>query len=256
MEEVTMLKAVLLDISGVLTEDGEALPGAMEAVARLQESDLALRFLTNTSRRTSAKVCEDLQALGFDVAPAQVFTAPGAIRRYLARHRLCPYLLIHERLEPEFADLPSGQPDAVVLGDAEQRLDYAHLDEAFRLLLDGAPLLAVGTNRYFRQAGTLHLDAGPFVRALEYAAGVEAHVLGKPAGDFFHAVLDEAGVAPDEALMVGDDVECDVVAAMDVGLQACLVRSGKYCAGDEDKAPEARCEASLADLVEALLATR
>ena len=239
-----MLKAVLLDISGVLTEDGEALPGALEAVAQLQERDLALRFLTNTSRRTSAKVCEDLQALGFQVAPAQVFTAPGAIRRHLERHRLCPYLLIHERLEPEFADLPRGEPNAVVLGDAEHRLDYAHLDEAFRLLLDGAPLLAVGTNRYFRQAGTLHLDAGPFVRAL-----------GKPAGDFFHAVLDEAGVTPDEALMVGDDVECDVAAAMEVGLQACLVRSGKYCAGDEEKAPEARCEASLADLVKRLLAS-
>ncbi|MDW7748449.1 TIGR01458 family HAD-type hydrolase [Halomonas sp.] len=251
-----MLKAILLDISGVLAEDGKALPGAVEAVARLQASGMALRFLTNTSRKTSAAVCEELQRLGFAVEPTQVFTAPGAIRRYLEHHRLRPYLLIHEKLEPEFADLPPGEPDAVVLGDAEQRLDYAHLDEAFRLLLEGAPLLAVGTNRYFRQAGTLHLDAGPFVRALEYAAGVEARVLGKPAGDFFHAVLEEAGVAPGEALMVGDDVECDVAAAMAVGLQACLVRSGKYRPGDEAQAPEARCEASLADLVEALLATR
>ncbi|APE31341.1 hydrolase [Halomonas aestuarii] len=251
-----MLKAVLLDISGVLTEDGEALPGAVAAVERLQASGLSLRFLTNTSRRTSAAVCEELQRLGFDVAPAQVFTAPGAIRRHLERHRLIPYLLIHEHLEPEFADLPRGEPNAVVLGDAEQRLDYAHLDAAFRLLLEGAPLLAVGTNRYFRQAGTLHLDVGPFVRALEYAAGIEARVLGKPSGDFFHAVLEDAGVAPGEALMVGDDVECDVAAAMAVGLEACLVQSGKYRPGDESKAPGARCEANLADLVEALLAGR
>jgi len=250
-----MLKAILLDISGVLTEDGEALPGAIDAVAQLQESELALRFLTNTSRKTSAKVCEDLKALGFHVAPAQVFTAPGAIRRYLAHHRLCPYLLVHERLEPEFDDLPRGEPDAVVLGDAGQRLDYALLDEAFRLLLDGAPLLTVGTNRYFRQAGEFHLDAGPFVRALEYAAGIEARVLGKPSEDFFRDVLDEAGVAPGEAMMVGDDVECDVVAAMNIGLQACLVRSGKYRQGDEAQAPEAHCEASLADLVPTLMAS-
>ncbi|WP_331280643.1 HAD hydrolase-like protein [Halomonas sp. BC04] len=163
---------------------------------------------------------------------------------------------MHERLEPEFADLPCDEPNAVVLGDAEQRLDYAHLDEAFRLLLEGAPLLAVGTNRYFRQEGTLHLDAGPFVRALEYAAGIEAKVLGKPSSDFFHAVLEEVGVAPDEALMVGDDVECDVVAAMELGLQACLIRSGKYRPGDEEQAPQARCEASLADLVDALREAR
>ncbi|MDX1464819.1 MAG: TIGR01458 family HAD-type hydrolase [Halomonas sp.] len=250
-----MLKVVLLDISGVLTEDGEALPGAVEAVSRLAASELSLRFLTNTSRKTSAAVCEELERLGFAVTPAQVFTAPGAIRRHLERHRLTPYLLVHERLEPEFAGLPEGEPDAVVLGDAEQRLDYAHLDAAFRLLLEGAPLLAVGTNRYFRAQGTLHLDAGPFVRALEYAADVEARILGKPSADFFHAVLEDAGVEPQEALMVGDDVECDVLAAMELGLAACLVRSGKYRPGDEERAPEARCEASLAALVEALLET-
>lgn len=247
-----MFKAVLLDISGVLSEDGEALPGAVEAVARLASEGLVLRFLTNTSRKTSAAVCEELQRLGFDVAPEQVFTAPGAIRRYLEQHRLSPYLLIHERLEPEFAGLCQGEPDAVVLGDAGERLDYAHLDEAFRLLRDGAPLLAVGTNRYFQQQGILHLDAGPFVRALEYAAGIQAQVLGKPAGDFFRAVLEEAGVAPDETLMVGDDVECDVLAAMELGLQACLIRSGKYRSGDEQRSPQARCAASLAELVETL----
>lgn len=122
-----MLKAVLLDISGVLTEDDEALPGAVDAVARLQSSGLALRFLTSTSRKTSAAVCDELQRLGFAPAPEQVFIAPGAIRRYLERSGLCPYLLIHEQLEPEFADLPRGEPNAVVIGDAEQRLDHGGL---------------------------------------------------------------------------------------------------------------------------------
>lgn len=251
-----MLKAVFLDISGVLHEDGKALPGAMTAVERLQASELALRFVTNTSRKTSRAVCDELLAMGFALEPAQVFTAPGAIRRYLLRHRLRPYLLIHADLEPEFADLPRDAPNAVVLGDAEERLDYAGLDAAFQLLQRGAPLLAVGTNRYFRQAGTLHLDAGPFVRALEYAADIEATVLGKPSGDFFGAVLEDAGVAAGEALMVGDDVECDVAAAMAMGMQACLVRTGKYRPGDEARAAPARCAADLAELVEALLERR
>ncbi len=244
-----MLKAVLLDISGVLHEDGQALPGAVEAVARLQERDLALRFVTNTSRKTSERVHAELRELGFSVAPEQVFTAPAAIKAHLRRHGLRPYLLIHPDLEPEFADVDTSDPDAVVLGDAAERLDYRHLDAAFRRLQDGAPLLTVGTNRYFRQGGELHLDVGPFVRALEYAADMEARVLGKPAAGFFHAVLEDAGVAAEEALMVGDDVECDVVAALDLGLEACLVRSGKYREGDEERAPGAACEDGLAALV-------
>lgn len=51
-------------------------------------------------------------------------------------------------------------------------------------------------------------------------------------------------------------MECDVVAAMELGLQACLIRSGKYRSGDEARAPQARCEASLVDLVDVLLETR
>lgn len=244
-----MLKAVLLDISGVLHEDGRALPGAVEAVARLQARDLALRFVTNTSRKTSGRVHTELRELGFEVAAEQVFTAPAAIRAHLLAHELRPYLLIHPDLEPEFDGLDTAEPDAVVLGDAAERLDYCHLDAAFGLLQRGAPLLTVGTNRYFRQGGELHLDVGPFVRALEYAADIEATVLGKPAAGFFRAALADAGVEPHEALMVGDDVECDVAAALELGLEACLVRSGKYREGDEARAPGAACEDDLAALV-------
>lgn len=248
-----MLRAILLDISGVLHEDGAPLDGAVAAVERLQEAGLALRFVTNTSRRTGDAVHDSLVRMGFSLSREQVFTAPGAIRQYLVREGRRPFLLIHRDLEPEFADLEDRDPDAVVLGDAEERLDYRHLDAAFQLLEQGAPLLTVGTNRYFRQEGTLHLDVGPFVRALEYAADLEAQVFGKPSADFFQAVLEDAGVAPHEALMVGDDVECDVVAALDAGLEACLVRSGKYRPGDEDKARGARVEPDLASLVDRLL---
>ncbi|MDR5866693.1 TIGR01458 family HAD-type hydrolase [Halomonas koreensis] len=244
-----MLKAVLLDIGGVLHEDGRALPGAVEAVARLQAAGLALRFVTNTSRKTGERVHAELRELGFAVEPAQIFTAPAAIKAHLRRHGLRPYLLIHADLDPEFADLASDAPDAVVLGDAAERLDYDRLDAAFQLLQRGAPLLTVGTNRYFRRDGALHLDAGPFVRALEYAAGIEAVVLGKPAEGFFRAVLADAEVSPEEALMVGDDVECDVAAARALGLEACLVRTGKYRDGDEARAPGADCEDDLASLV-------
>lgn len=251
-----MRRAILLDISGVLHEDSQPLDGALEAVERLQKAGLVLRFVTNTSRRTGDAVHDSLVRMGFSLSRGQVFTAPGAIRDYLIREGRRPFLLIHRDLEPEFADLDTHDPDAVVLGDAEERLDYRHLDAAFQLLQQGAPLLAVGTNRYFRQQGSLHLDVGPFVRALEYAADLEATVFGKPSSAFFQAVLDDAGVAPEEALMVGDDVECDVIAALDAGLDACLVRSGKYRPGDEDKARGARVEPDLATLVDHLVSHR
>ncbi|MCY1280416.1 Ribonucleotide monophosphatase NagD [compost metagenome] len=245
-----MLQAVLLDISGVLHEDDRPLPGAVEAVAALQRKGYPLRLLTNTSRTGKAAIHRQLSGMGFAVRPEQIFSAPQAVLHRVRELGLRPYCLIHPNLEEEFADLLDlPEPDAVVLGDAELRFDYPHLDRAFRLLIEGAPLICMGDNRYFRRAGALHLDAGPFVRALEYAAGSSALVLGKPNAAFFASALDDLGVPARATLMIGDDVVADVIGALDAGLHACLVQTGKYRPGDEQQASGAWLAADLADAV-------
>jgi ribonucleotide monophosphatase NagD (HAD superfamily) len=72
------------------------------------------------------------------------------------------------------------------------------------------------------------LDSGAFVAGLEYAAGIEAEVVGKPTAAYFEAALAELGVPPAEAVMVGDDVESDVGGAKAVGMRGVLVRTGKF----------------------------
>jgi ribonucleotide monophosphatase NagD (HAD superfamily) len=74
----------------------------------------------------------------------------------------------------------------------------------------------------------LRLDAGAFVRALEYAAGTTAVVLGKPDREFYGLAVRMLGVAASEAVMVGDDVWADVQGAQHAGLAGVLVRTGKF----------------------------
>jgi HAD superfamily hydrolase (TIGR01458 family) len=229
------IEGVLLDLSGVLYVGETVVPGALEAVERVRASGLPLRFLTNTTRMTRARVHARLSALGFGIEASEIFTSPGAVRSQLVAEGLRPLLLIHPGLEPEFADLDCEAPNAVVLGDAGDGFTYAALNRAFRMLMDGAPLLAMGDNRYFRESDGLSLDIGPFVKALEYAAGVEARVLGKPARDFFHGAVAELGCAPEACVMVGDDAHADVEGALAAGLRGVLVRTGKYRSGDEDQ---------------------
>jgi len=238
------ISAVLLDIAGVLHDGRVPYPGALDAVERLAAANIPLRFVTNTSRRTRASTVRRLCDMGFDLAAGQVFTAPLAARAFLERRGLRPLLIIHPDLAPDFAGLDTRDPNAVFLADAAEYCDYTALDQAFGLVSDGAPLVAVGRNRYFREGGRLHLDAGAFVAALEYASGQQAIVAGKPSPTFFQAVLDELGVGTAAAIMIGDDVEADVIGARDNGLQACLVQTGKYRAGDEARLAE--CGAWLA----------
>jgi ribonucleotide monophosphatase NagD (HAD superfamily) len=101
--------------------------------------------------------------------------------------------------------------------------------------MQGAPLLAIAQNRYFMAADGLNLDAGAFVAGLEYAAGLRAEVIGKPAAAMFHTACAQLGLPPEQVVMVGDDVEADVLGALDAGLQAALVRTGKFREDDADR---------------------
>jgi HAD superfamily hydrolase (TIGR01458 family) len=233
-----MIKGVLLDLSGTLHIGHTPIPGAIPALLRLRQSGLALKFVTNTSRRTRNTLHDDLCRIGFDIGRDEMFTAPLAVRRYLEAHRLRPYLLVHENLMPEYEGLSRENPDAVVVGDAEDDFSYRHMNEAFRLLKQGARLLATGRTRYFEGAEGLELDAGPYVAALEYAADTAAVVLGKPAAEFFVEAAEELGLKPSECVMVGDDAEADVAAAIGAGLKGILVQTGKYREGDEAKIPK------------------
>ena len=117
----------------------------------------------------------------------------------------------------------------MIVGDLGERFDYAVLNRAFRLIVDGgAQLVALQRNRYWLRGDGLSLDVGPFVAALEYAADVEAVVVGKPAAAFFLLALSQLGADPAEAAMVGDDVESDIGGAVRAGLRGVLVRTGKF----------------------------
>ena len=228
-------RAICLDLSGVLYQGSQPLPGARDALRLLRATHLPLRFATNTSQRNRMQILKDLDDLKLAIDPSELFTAPQAAHDYLAEQALTPYSLIHPNLLEEFDDLTGPAPNAVLIGDAGRKFDYLHLDKAFRLLHDGAPLIAIGDNRYYQLDDGLHLDAGPFVRALEYASGQQAIITGKPASTFFQQVLASLGSKPEETLMVGDDVFGDIEGALSVGMQACLVKTGKYRDNDENR---------------------
>lgn len=101
---------------------------------------------------------------------------------------------------------PDGATTHVVLGDLRGALSYGLLDAAFGALMRGAHLWALQRGRYFLAGGEPHVDTGAVVAGLEYAAGVTAHVLGKPSASFARLALSGvAGIAADRTWVVGDD---------------------------------------------------
>lgn len=228
-----MIKGVLLDLSGVLYVGSSPIVGALDAIHQLRAKKLPVRFITNTTRSTRTAIIKKLAKMNLDIPEDQLFTAPLAARNYIKEKNLNPFLLIHPNLLPEFSEFDRQEFDSVLLGDAGSSFTYETLNTAFRILFEGAPLFAMGDNRYFKEEDGFSLDAGPFVHALEYASGVKANILGKPAKEFFLQAIKDFHCTPDQVVMVGDDVEADVNGASAAGLQAILVKTGKYRSDDD-----------------------
>jgi HAD superfamily hydrolase (TIGR01458 family) len=240
---------VLLDIDGVLYVGDDPIDGAREALTELRELGGGLRLVTNTTSRSRREVFEHLCELGFDTALEEVLTpAAMAVRHCQERGYRSVVLLVGERLREDLAalddDSPGGRADAVVLGDLGDGFTADVLNRAFRLLMDGAELVALQHNRYWRRADGLALDVGAYAAALEYATGREAIVVGKPAPAFFEAAI--ADMDLERAVMIGDDLEADVGGAMAAGLPGVLVRTGKY---REDALPAGVTPTAVADSI-------
>ena len=198
---------LMIDIAGVLTIGGEAIPGAQQALQALRARDIPLRFITNTTIYCRHTLCELLQGLGFAVEMDELFTATLAAARYLEEQKAERYL-------------------PLLMPDAQQ--EFARLNAAFRALLNGAQLVALHKKRFWRTPDGLFLDAGAFVAALEYASEAGALVVGKPSSAYFRMVLDDLDVSPAQVAMIGDDIEADVRGAQRVGAQGWLVKTGKF----------------------------
>ncbi|EGD82502.1 hypothetical protein PTSG_03150 [Salpingoeca rosetta] len=221
---------VLIDVSGTLLVGDVPTAGAVEALQRLREAGVPFRIITNTSKESRQAIVDRLRKHNFDVRDEEVFTALSATRRLiLSRNLRCAFLL-RDSVMQDFEDVEQSNPNAVVVGLAPEKFDYAHMNAAFHILFQGGTLIAINKSRYYKTEHGNDLAAGSVVAALEYASGKEATIVGKPSPDFFKLALDDLGSSAADTFMIGDDINDDVAGAQRVGCRGVLVQTGKYTA--------------------------
>jgi HAD superfamily hydrolase (TIGR01458 family) len=227
------VKGVLLDLDGVLYIGDNPVPGAPAALRYLKDRGYSTRFVSNTTRKSRKVIESRLLALGFDIGKDEIVTPSVAAINYVIGTGLkrCHLLTTPDLLvEFEEAGLIHRDRDVdwVIIGDAGVNFNYDTMNQAFRLVQDGAGIIALENDRYWMGSDGLMLSAGPFVRGIEYATGKTATLMGKPSPEFFGMVLRAMGLGPADAVMIGDDVVSDTGGAMKAGMQGILVKTGKF----------------------------
>jgi HAD superfamily hydrolase (TIGR01458 family) len=226
--------ALLLDIDGVLAVSWEPLPGAVDAISWIRRHNIPFRLITNTTTHTRRELARTLHGAGFDVAPEEIITAVVATASHLrAAHAGARVFVVTDGDPGE--DLAGvdrvGAPadaDVIVIGGACDAFTYPAMNAIFRRLMDGADLVGMHRNLFWKTSEGWQLDGGAYIAGLEEASGRTATICGKPAREYFDAALEPLGVPPARVAMVGDDIVNDVTGAQGAGLVGVLVRTGKF----------------------------
>ena len=230
------IRAFLFDLDGTLTVDDQPLPGAAETLALLKNRGYLIRICTNTTTKSKDSLSRQLQRIGLPIEPNEIFSAPAAALEYLRKQKFhsC-FKLLSEDVKSDFEEFrhSDAKPECMVIGDVGDIWDYSLMSKLFAFAMNGIPIIALHKGRYWLTAGQLKLDIGAFITGIEYAAGIEALVIGKPSPEFYRMALENISHPPSDTCMIGDDLINDVQGAQNCGIRSILVQTGKYRPSDQ-----------------------
>ena len=192
--------------------------------------------------------------MGFILEDDELQTTPGAAARELSGKRVLALVMPAVVPDLDRLELVGDHAEAVLIGGCDETLEpnqifsYMNLARAFDEIQMGAPLYCLHKNKWWQTSRGPMLDSGAFVAGLEYAAGVDAIVLGKPSPSYFAAALDALDAEPELTWLVTDDVDADVRGARLFGMKTALVRTGKFRPDDLERGAPDHVVDSLADV--------
>jgi len=230
----------LIDMDGVIYRGGHLIPGADRFINGLRRADVPFRFLTNNSQRTRRDVATRLQRLGIDVEPEHVYTCAMATARYLAWQRPggTAYVIgeggLLNALHENGYSVVDRDPDYVVVGEG-RTLSFEMVEAALKMILGGAKLIATNLDPNCPTESGMRPGCGATVAMLEAASGVKAFSVGKPSPVMLRGARKELGLTTDQAVVIGDTMETDILGGVQLGFKTILVLSGGTRREDLDR---------------------
>lgn len=226
------VRALLIDLDGVLYRGATALPGATQFVALLRERGLPFRLITNNATLTPEQYVARLGALGIAVQPDELFTSALATALYLrdrGAEQERAYVIGEDGLRAALSDigmtLTERDPHWVVVG-LDRHATYEQLATASLAVQRGARFVGSNPDRSFPTEAGLVPGAGALQEVIAVTTGVQPTVVGKPHPLMFELALDHLGTSREETVMLGDRLDTDIAGAAGAGLRSIMVLTG------------------------------
>jgi NagD protein len=231
VENIKSKAGFIIDMDGVIYHGNMLLPGVMEFLAWLENSGKKYLFLTNSPERTPKELHEKMARLGINVGEDHFYTSALATASFLSNQKPngSAYIigdagLIHALYSVGYT-VNNVNPDYVVVGDTHS-YNFEKIELAVNLVIRGAKL--IGTNPDV--SGPVENGITPSTKALiapiEIATGKKAYYVGKPNPLMMRIALKRLGVKREDAIVIGDRMDTDVICGLESEIDTLLVLSG------------------------------
>jgi len=227
----------IVDMDGVLYHEKRLLKGALPFIKWLKDAQKKFLFLTNSSNLTPTELQEKLARLGINVPAEHFYTSALATAQFL--HKQKPegsaYVIGDPGLISALYDvgysMNDTNPDYVVVGET-RNYNYGMLETAVALVLKGARLIGTNCDLADKMDDTFIPACGALISPIELASGRQAYFVGKPNPLIMRAALDKLQVPREQAVIIGDRMDTDILAGIQSEIRTALVLSGVTAQGD------------------------
>ncbi|MGA2110558.1 MAG: HAD-IIA family hydrolase [Anaerolineales bacterium] len=229
------LRALIVDMDGVLWHGSAANPGMAEFFRFLRDRDIRLVLATNNPTLTPASYRQKLQGLGAQVSEEEILTSAQATALYLARTATPGakiFVIGEEGIRSalaaggfRIADLEDLDADYVVCG-MDRALTWEKLAGGTLNIRRGAGFIGTNNDATFPTERGITLGNGAVLAALATGSGRQPTIIGKPEPLMYQLAIERLGVPAGQTAGLGDRLETDILGAHRAGIASILVLSG------------------------------
>ena len=232
-----MIRGVLLDLDGTVYLGKTEVPGATAFIGLLKDEGIRTLFVTNRANRTPERICAQLREYGITCECEDILTSAQAAARHIGRGSV--YYIgeegLRQALEEQGLTITDDEPNYVVVG-FDRTFNYEKLETACRCIRHGATFIATNPDNGLSTEHGITPGTGALVAAVAAGSGTEPLVIGKPQKRLFDIALGTTGLAAEEVIAVGDNLQTDIAAGASAGIRTALILTGLSKRADLERA--------------------
>ncbi len=245
MQSFSNIRALIIDMDGVLWHGTQAIPGMKDFFQTLHELQIRFILATNNASLTPEQYVTKLDKMVITISEDQILTSGTATALYLSE-LVTPsetnvfVIGVDGATQPliekgftltglyEVKNSPdkSTQGADIVVCGKDETLTWHKLATATLNIREGAKFIGTNADTTLpTEHGVTHGN-GAILAALTAATGVIPTIIGKPEPIMYQQALNLLGVNPDETVAIGDRLETDILGAVRTGIRSIMVLTG------------------------------